>query len=86
MNKIVQYNELPEKEYILETGMHHKIYLLSNGLKYKEYDPNNPTYRKTSYNKELRESLKEQVNTTSSLISFPKSIVLNKRTLYGTIS
>ena len=86
MNKIVQYNELPEKEFIIETGMHHKIYLLSNGLKYKEYNPNDPSFIKSPYNKELIQSLKEQINTTSPLISFPTSIVLNKRTLYGTIS
>jgi len=86
MQKVINIEELPYKELFTKTGMGHKIYILSNGLKYKEYNQNDPSFTKQPYNRELVQSLKEQVNMTSSVVSFPISIVKDNKRLIGNIS
>jgi hypothetical protein len=86
MKKVISIEELPNKTLYRKSCMGHKIYILDNGLKYKEYNQDDPSFAKYPYNKELIESLKEQINTQSSLVSFPQTMVGKGKKIYGVIS
>ena len=72
------------KTLLTKTYQGHIIYLLSNGLKYKEFNQDNDFYSKD--NLLFMKGLIEQTKETSAIIAFPISIVMDSKKLYGIIS
>jgi hypothetical protein len=84
MKKIITPDELPSKTFLTRTYQGHTIYLLGEGLKYKEYDSENDFY--SISNKPFYQGLKNQIEETSALVAFPTSLVMEKSKLYGVVS
>ena len=84
MEKIITPGEITNKTFLKKTYQGHTIYLFGEGLKYKEFDPNNDFY--SISNKSFFQGLKNQVEETSALVAFPISLVMEKSKLYGVVS
>lgn len=84
MEKIITPDEITNKTFLKQTYQGHTIYLFGEGLKYKEFDPNNDFY--SISNKSFFQGLKNQVEETSALVAFPISLVMEKSKLYGVVS
>ncbi len=73
------------KEKIRCTNMGNVIYILNNGLKYKEFGADYRDLRDT-INQELLENLKSQCDEYgNSLVSFPQIVIANNQSLYGIV-
>ena len=84
MEKIITPDALSEKTFLAKTNQGHTLYLLGEGLKYKEFDPENDFY--SISNKPFYQGLRNQIEETSALVAFPVSLVMDKSKLYGVVS